>query len=92
MNSVKIVGALIVGLFVLFIFRVLYLATPIGAIVAASPWWVYIVVGGIIVSGYLSYKYTKEDKQIEDRWIEQEGEVFMEPIRKRRQNKGIVNE
>ncbi|OIJ11904.1 SigE-dependent sporulation protein [Anaerobacillus arseniciselenatis] len=60
--------------------------------VAASPWWVYIVVGGIIVSGYLSYKYTKEDKQIEDRWIEQEGEVFMEPIRKRRQNKGIVNE
>lgn len=92
MNSVKLVGALIGALLVLFIVRVLYLATPIGAVVLASPWWVYVLICGIVVSGYLSYKYTKEDKEMEHRWIEQEGEVFMDPIRKRRQEKGIINE
>ncbi|MCT8139490.1 sporulation YhaL family protein [Anaerobacillus sp. CMMVII] len=92
MNPVKFVVALIGGLLVLFFVRILLLVTPVAALVQASPWWIYFVVGGIILSGYLSFKYSKEDREVEQRWIEQEGELFMEPIRKRRQNKKMVNE
>ncbi|QOY36366.1 sporulation YhaL family protein [Anaerobacillus isosaccharinicus] len=92
MNPVKFVGALIGGFLILFIVRLLLLVTPIAAKVQASPWWIYFIVGGIIVSGYLSFKYTKEDREVEQRWIEQEGETFMEPIRKRRENKQLMNE
>ncbi|OIJ22445.1 hypothetical protein BKP45_00920 [Anaerobacillus alkalidiazotrophicus] len=61
-------------------------------LVETSPWWVYLLLAGIIVSGYLSYKYSKEDKEMEQLWIEQEGEIFMEPIRERRKNKQIIND
>lgn len=85
MNAVKLVGTLIVALLVLFLFRVIYLTTPILEMIVTSPWWVHLIMIGIIVSGYLSYKFAKEDREIEERWIEQEGENFMEPIRKRRE-------
>ncbi len=87
MNPVKFVGALIGGLLVLFVIRILLLTTPIAVFVEISPWWVYLLVGGIFISGYLSFKYEKEDRETERRWIEQEGEAFMEPIRKRRETK-----
>lgn len=57
-----------------------------------NPWWVYAIIVGILISGYLSFKYTKADKVLEERWIEQEGETFMEPIRERYQNKQIKNQ
>ena len=87
MNPIKFVGALIVGLFLVFVIRILLLVTPIAVRIEASPWWVYFVLAGIVLSGYLSFKYSKEDKDAEQRWIEQEGELFMDPIRKRRQEK-----
>ncbi|RXI99881.1 hypothetical protein DS745_13460 [Anaerobacillus alkaliphilus] len=91
MNPVKFVGALIGGLLVLFVIRILLLTTPMAAFVQMSPWWVYLLIGGIFISGYLSFKYEKEDRETEQRWIEQEGEAFMEPIRKRRQDNQTIN-
>jgi Na+/melibiose symporter-like transporter len=91
MNPVKFVGALIGGLLLLFITRLLLLVTPISERLQGNPWWVYFVVAGIIFSGYLSFKYAKEDREVEQRWIEQEGETFMEPIRKRREKKQMMN-
>jgi hypothetical protein len=90
MFPVKVVGTLIGGLFFLFILRVLYLVTPLWVKIQTSPWWVYALMGGILLSGYLSYKYSKEERDLEQNWIEQEGEAFMEPIRKRRQNKEMI--
>lgn len=85
MNPVKFVAGLIVGMAVLFLLRVLSLTTPLTAKVLATPWWMLFVVVGIIVSGILSFRYAKEDKEQELMWIEQEGEKIMEPIRKKRQ-------
>lgn len=61
--------------------------TPLGAFILASPWWVYGVVAGIIVSGYLAVKYTLEDQQHEQEWIETEGNVYMERLEKERQRR-----
>ncbi|TSB45795.1 sporulation YhaL family protein [Alkalicoccobacillus porphyridii] len=47
---------------------------------AQEPWWVYAVILGILISGYLSLKYLLEDKRQEQAWIEQEGHVFMERL------------
>lgn len=91
MKPVNYVGALIVGLLLLFIVRFLYLVTPVATKLQTTPWWIYIVVGGIVLSGFLSFKYAREDREVEQRWIEQEGEVFMEPIRKRRSDKQMMN-
>ncbi|WNF37564.1 sporulation YhaL family protein [Bacillaceae bacterium IKA-2] len=91
MSAVKIVGTLIVGFFVVFVARVVYLLTPIWAKIQVSPWWIYAIIVGILISGYLSFRYAKDEKELDERWIEQEGETFMEPIRERRQNKKITN-
>ncbi|MDQ0205309.1 sporulation YhaL family protein [Alkalicoccobacillus murimartini] len=54
--------------------------TSLLAILAKDPWWVYVVMLGVIVSGYLSIKYLLEDRRQEQAWIEQEGHVFMERL------------
>lgn len=91
MNAVKISGSLIGALVLFFILRTLFVATSLWTYIQASPWWVFLLLGGIIVSGFLSFKYAKEEKDLEAQWIEQEGEAFMEPIRKRRGNKEMIN-
>ncbi|MBU8905447.1 sporulation YhaL family protein [Desertibacillus haloalkaliphilus] len=45
-----------------------------------TPIWVYAVIIGIIASGYLSFKFSLEEKRVEQKWIEQEGEVYMKRI------------
>lgn len=87
----KVIGSLIGVLLLLFFARLLLLITPIAAKVQASPWWVYPLIGGILLSGYLSLKYTKQDQKVELDLIQQEGELYMEPIRKRRLEKEMVN-
>ena len=67
--------------------------TSMLSIVMQEPWWVYAVILGILVSGYLSIKYLLEDKRQEQAWIEQEGHVYMErleeaKIKKEQSNKG----
>ncbi|KMJ55001.1 hypothetical protein AB685_29565 [Bacillus sp. LL01] len=51
-----------------------------GAALLASPWWVYFVIAGILLSGYLSVKYSKEEREFEQEWIEKEGNVYMERL------------
>nr|WP_100408315.1 sporulation YhaL family protein [Bacillus solitudinis] len=54
--------------------------TPLGVILFGSPWWVYLVLMGIVGSGYLCYKYSREERELEEKWIEKEGHVFMERL------------
>ncbi|WP_064091729.1 sporulation YhaL family protein [Rossellomorea aquimaris] len=53
------------------------------------PIWMYLVVVGIFVSAFMTIKAAKEEKHIEDEWIEKEGEVYIhrmeEEKEKRRQ-------
>ncbi|WP_163101703.1 sporulation YhaL family protein [Peribacillus alkalitolerans] len=39
--------------------------------------WIYFVIAGIIVSGFMAVRAARQEKQIEDQWIEQEGEKFI---------------
>ncbi|MCM2676679.1 sporulation YhaL family protein [Alkalicoccobacillus plakortidis] len=61
--------------------------TNLLSVVAQDPWWVYLVMLGVLISGYLSIKYLLEDRRQEQAWIEQEGHVFMERLEEARLKK-----
>ncbi|MGR3763428.1 sporulation YhaL family protein [Rossellomorea sp. NS-SX7] len=41
------------------------------------PIWMYFVVAGIFASAFMTIKSAKEEKQLEDEWIEKEGAVYI---------------
>ncbi|HHY21998.1 MAG TPA: hypothetical protein GX525_09010 [Bacilli bacterium] len=51
----------------------------------AGPWWVYFILAGIIYSGYMAFKYYMEDRQLDEEFIEKEGEVFIHRMKEERQ-------
>jgi hypothetical protein len=51
------------------------------------PFWMYFVVMGIMISGYMVVKTGKDEKKIEDEIIEREGEVYMKRLEQEREEK-----
>ncbi|WP_059102815.1 sporulation YhaL family protein [Shouchella shacheensis] len=78
-NSVIAVIALLV-LIVVFLFT----QTPLGPLLLAGPWWIYIVMAGVFVSGYMWLRTMQEENGEEQQWIEQEGAVYMKRIEEAR--------
>lgn len=51
------------------------------------PWWIYVCIIGILVSGYMAFKTAREDKKVDQEFIEKEGQVFLERIEQERQRR-----
>lgn len=51
------------------------------------PWWVFMLVVFIFFSGYMSFRAMKAEKQLEQKYIEREGQIYMERIRQERLRK-----
>jgi hypothetical protein len=51
------------------------------------PWWVYLVIFGIIVSGYMVLYTSKKEEEIDQAYVEREGEIYMERIREERKKR-----
>jgi Sporulation protein YhaL len=51
------------------------------------PWWIYVCIIGILASGYMAFKTSREDKMIDHDFIEKEGQVFLDRIEQERQKK-----
>lgn len=51
------------------------------------PWWVYVVIVGIIVSGYMVLYTSKKEQNIDQEFIEQEGNVYMQRIKEERERR-----
>ncbi|GAF22276.1 hypothetical protein JCM19047_2017 [Bacillus sp. JCM 19047] len=47
---------------------------------SCQPWWTYLLILGIVFSGYQWIRALKEEKEIDEDFIEQEGNVYMERI------------
>lgn len=57
------------------------------------PWWIYLVLAGILFSTYMMIKTAKEEREIDMEFIEKEGEIYiqrMEAERARRKEQ-IIN-
>lgn len=48
------------------------------------PWWIYLVIVFILFSGYMSLRAMRAEKRLEQQYIEQQGEIYMERIRQER--------
>ncbi|WP_245808781.1 sporulation YhaL family protein [Shouchella patagoniensis] len=64
----------------------IFTQTSIVQMIAASPWWMYLVVVGILVSGFMWIKTMREENEVDHEWIEQEGNVYMARIEEARKN------
>ncbi|MBB3868368.1 SigE-dependent sporulation protein [Parageobacillus toebii NBRC 107807] len=53
----------------------------------SMPWWIYLVVAGIIFSGYMAVRTAAKEREIDESFIEKEGEIYMERIRKERERR-----
>ncbi|MFX3624150.1 MAG: sporulation YhaL family protein [Ectobacillus sp.] len=51
------------------------------------PWWVYLVILGIIVSGYMVLYTSKKEQEIDREFIEREGEVYLKRIQEERERR-----
>lgn len=52
-----------------------------GRIMITLPWWIYLVVAGIVGSGIMMVKTTQKDREMQQFYIEREGQVFIERIK-----------
>jgi hypothetical protein len=51
------------------------------------PWWIYACIIGILVSGYMAFKTSLQDKMVDEEFIEKEGQVYLDRIEQERQKK-----
>ncbi|GAA0328527.1 sporulation YhaL family protein [Bacillus carboniphilus] len=51
------------------------------------PFWIILVVIGIIASGFMTVKASREERKEELEYIEKEGEVFLERMAKEKEKK-----
>ncbi|GIN37984.1 MULTISPECIES: sporulation YhaL family protein [Heyndrickxia] len=56
------------------------------------PIWIYFVIAGIAVSAFMAIKTSREDRQLEQEWIEKEGEEYIERMEEEKERRKQVKE
>lgn len=51
------------------------------------PFWVYIILAGIVISAYMVIKTSREERKLEMEEAEREGQVYLERMKKERERK-----
>lgn len=63
-----------------------WLAVAMAAL-AGTPWWVYLVVVGILFCGYQFIRNAREDYRADWEWAEQEGNVYIRRMEAEKQER-----
>ncbi|EJS66393.1 SigE-dependent sporulation protein [Bacillus cereus] len=51
------------------------------------PWWIYLVIVGIVLSGYMVLYTSKKEQEMDNEFIEKEGEVYMKRLEEEREKR-----
>ncbi|CAM4250575.1 MULTISPECIES: sporulation YhaL family protein [Bacillus] len=51
------------------------------------PWWVYLVIVGIVLSGYMVLYTSRKEQEMDNEFIEKEGEVYMKRLEEEREKR-----
>ncbi|WAA13008.1 sporulation YhaL family protein [Fervidibacillus halotolerans] len=51
------------------------------------PFWLWLVIVGIFFSAYMTIRTNKEEREMERKLAEKEGEVYLERIKKERERR-----
>lgn len=55
--------------------------------IAGLPWWIYILIFFIFLSGYMAFRAMRAERKLEQQYIEQEGKIYIDRIEAERRNK-----
>jgi len=55
--------------------------------VETLPWWVYLVIVGIVLSGYMVLYTSRKEQEMDNEFIEKEGEVYMKRLAEEREKR-----
>jgi hypothetical protein len=55
------------------------------------PWWGYILLFGILFSGYMVLRTTIEERRMDENWIEQQGDVYIQRMNKEKEKRSNEN-
>lgn len=56
------------------------------------PWWVLGIILLIFFSGYMAFRTMMAEKRLDDHYIEQEGQIYMDRIEEKRLEKEERNQ
>ncbi|MGG0186589.1 sporulation YhaL family protein [Bacillus rhizoplanae] len=51
------------------------------------PWWIYLIIIGIVVSGYMVLYTSKKEQEMDNEFIEKEGEIYMRRLAEERERR-----
>lgn len=51
------------------------------------PWWIYLVILGIVFCGFMVIFTEKQEQDIEEEYLEQEGAIYIERMKKEQEKK-----
>lgn len=55
--------------------------------IAGISWWIYLMILFIFLSGYMAFRAMQAERKIEQKYIENEGKVYMDRIEAEREDK-----
>ncbi|SES98672.1 Sporulation protein YhaL [Salinibacillus kushneri] len=55
------------------------------------PWWIAVLIGLIIFSGYMSFRAIRSEMKLEHEFIKKEGQVYMDRIQDERNRRRQTN-
>ncbi|WP_269409731.1 sporulation YhaL family protein [Lentibacillus daqui] len=55
--------------------------------IVGVPWWVFMLILFIFLSGYMSFRAMRAEKKLDQQFIEQQGNVYLERMREERQKR-----
>ena len=56
-------------------------------VILGVPWWVFITILLIFLSGYMAFRAMRAEQKLEQQFIEEEGQKYIERMEKERQNR-----
>nr|WP_139343366.1 sporulation YhaL family protein [Virgibacillus siamensis] len=51
------------------------------------PWWVFLMIIFIFISGYMAFRAMRAERELEYQFIEKEGKVYMDRLEELREEK-----
>jgi hypothetical protein len=57
--------------------------------ILGMPWWVFMIIIFIFFSGYMAFRAMRAERELEQHYIERDGQVYMKRIEDERENRRL---
>lgn len=72
---------------ILFSLKITGYLVPLLSRLKESPWWIYFILAGVLFSGLKYFSISKAEEEIDQKWVEAQGKVYIDRIEKERESR-----